>query len=163
MAMIEQGERVPDVPVQTMDPEGVRTVATGEVLGSGRVVLFAVPGAFTPGCSTRHLPGFVAGARDLSEKGVDRIACIAVNDVFVMDAWARAQGVGDDIVMLADGNGEFTRAMGLAADLTDFGLGMRSRRYAAVIEEGVVVRLDVEPGPGVSVSSCEAILQALSE
>lgn len=141
-----------------MGPEGPQTVKTGEVLGQGRVVLFAVPGAFTPGCSKIHLPGYVEHADDLKAKGVSTIACVAVNDAWVMQAWADSQGVGDKILMLADGSGEFTRAMGLVLDGAAAGLGQRSQRYAAVIQDGVIETLDVEPKPGVDVSACSAIL-----
>ncbi len=158
---ISVGDKVPDVEVKTMGPEGPQTVNTGEVLGSGKVVLFAVPGAFTPGCSKIHLPGYVQDADQLKAKGVARIACIAVNDAWVMEAWGQAQGVGDKIVMLADGNAEFTRAMGLEFDGGGIGLGVRSQRYAAVIEDGVITHLDVEPKPGVDVSSCQAVLSRL--
>jgi peroxiredoxin len=158
---ISVGDKIPDVEVRTMGADGPQAVRTGEVLGEGRVVLFAVPGAFTPGCSKIHLPGFVANADTLKQKGVDRIACIAVNDPWVMQAWGESQGVGDKIVMLADGNGDFTRAMGLEFDGSIVGLGPRSRRYAAVIDDGVVAQLDVEEKPGVDVSSCEAVLSRL--
>jgi glutaredoxin/glutathione-dependent peroxiredoxin len=131
------------------------------VLGKGKVVLFAVPGAFTPGCSRIHLPGFVQQAQDVTDKGVDTIACIAVNDAFVMDAWGKDQQVGDSIMMLADGNGDFTEAMGLVMDGTGIGLGKRSKRYAAIIEDGVIKSLDVETAPGVDVSSCAAVLSRL--
>jgi glutaredoxin/glutathione-dependent peroxiredoxin len=157
---ISVGDKIPDVEVRTMGPEGPVPVRTGEVLGSGRVVLFGVPGAFTPGCSKVHLPGFVQHADELTEKGVSKIACIAVNDAWVMDAWGKSQGA-DKILMLADGNGEFTKAMGLDFDATGIGLGTRSQRYAAVIEDGVIARLDVEKVPGVDVSSCEAVLSHL--
>jgi len=155
------GERVPDVEIKTMGPEGPASVRTGEVLGRGTVVLFAVPGAFTPGCSKIHLPGYVTHARDLAAKGVDTVACVSVNDPWVMAAWAEAHGVGDSIVMLADGNAEFTRAMGLEWDGSVAGLGIRSQRYAAVIQDGVIRTLEVEPKPGVDVSACEAILAKL--
>lgn len=155
------GDRVPDVEVKTMGPEGPQTVKTGEVLGQGRVVLFAVPGAFTPGCSKVHLPGFVAQASELKGKGVDRIVCVAVNDAWVMDAWAKSQEVEDKILMLADGNADFTRAMGLEMDGSGVGLGVRSQRYAAIIEDGVITSLEVEPKPGVDVSSCSAVLARL--
>lgn len=155
------GDRIPDVEVRTMGEKGPEAVQTGEVLGKGRVVLFAVPGAFTPGCSKIHLPGFVTKADQLVAKGVDRIACIAVNDAWVMDAWGNDQQVGDKILMLADGNGDFAEAMGLAMDGAGFGLGKRSRRYAAVIEDGVITHLDVEPAGGVDVSSCDAVLGRL--
>jgi len=155
------GDQVPDVEVQLMGEEGPVTARTGELLGSGRVVLFAVPGAFTPGCSKIHLPGFVSQADELAAKGVDKIACVAVNDPWVMQAWGDSQGVGDKIVMVADGSARFAEAMGLTTDMTGAGLGVRSRRYAAVIEDGVVKNLDVEQERGVNVSSCEAVLARL--
>lgn len=159
---VSVGDRIPDVEVKVLGEKGLpESVRTGEVLGKGRVVLFAVPGAFTPGCSKIHLPGFVTKADQLAAKGVDTVACIAVNDAWVMDAWGEAQNVGGKITMLADGNGEFTEAMGLTLDGMGFGLGKRSRRYAAVIEDGVVTHLDVEPGGGVEVSSCDAVLERL--
>src|SRR6516164_5658301 len=155
---IAVGDKVPDVEVKTMGPEGPQSVKTGEVLGTGKVVLFAVPGAFTPGCSKIHLPGYVQHGDELKAKGVSTIACVAVNDPWVMQAWADAQGATGKIVMLADGNGEFTRAMGLDVDLSVAGLGSRSQRYAAIIDGGVITSLDVEPNPGVDVSKCENIL-----
>jgi glutaredoxin/glutathione-dependent peroxiredoxin len=158
---IAVGDVVPDVELRTLVARAPQSVRSAEVLGKGRVVLFAVPGAFTPTCSDHHLPGFVRRAAELRQKGVDTIACIAVNDAFVMGAWARDQRVGDAVVMLADGNGDFARAMGLEADLRSAGLGMRSQRYAAVIDDGVVSALYVEPERGLSVSSAEAVLAAL--
>jgi glutaredoxin/glutathione-dependent peroxiredoxin len=158
---ISSGDKVPDIELKTMGPEGPVSVRTGEVLGGPKVVLFAVPGAFTPGCSKIHLPGYVEHAAELKAKGVTTIACVSVNDAWVMQAWADAQGVGDAIVMLADGNAEFARAMGLAWDGVGAGLGERSQRYAAVIENGVVTSLEVEPKPGVDVSSCSNILTKL--
>jgi len=155
------GDRVPDVEIKTMGPEGPAAVRTGEVLGGPKVVLFAVPGAFTPGCSKIHLPGYVHNAAELGAKGVSTIACVSVNDAWVMQAWGEAQGVGDKIVMLADGNAEFTKAMGLELDGTGAGLGVRSQRYAAVIENGVITALEVEPKPGVDVSSCASMLAKL--
>lgn len=154
---ISVGDKIPDVEVKTMGPQGPQSIDTGEALGAGKVVLFAVPGAFTPGCSQIHLPGYVQGADELKAKGVDRVVCIAVNDAWVMDAWAKAQGVDDKILMLADGAGAFTKAMGLEFDGSAFGLGLRSQRYAAVIEDGTVKELEVEPGPGVAVSACSAV------
>jgi peroxiredoxin len=155
---IEVGSKVPDVGVKVLRDGAPVTVQTAEVLGTGKVVLFAVPGAFTPGCSKLHLPGYVQHADELHDKGIDTIACISVNDAWVMDAWGEAQGVGDKIVMLADGNGEFAAAMDLVLDGNGFGLGTRSSRYAAVIEDGVITELEVEPGAGVDVSSCENVL-----
>jgi len=131
------------------------------VLGTGKVVLFAVPGAFTPGCSKIHLPGYVQHGDELKAKGVSTIACIAVNDPWVMEAWGDAQGATGKILMLADGNGDFAQAMGLEVDLSVAGLGSRSQRYAAVIDDGVITSLDVEPNPGVDVSKCENVLAKL--
>jgi len=157
---IAAGDKIPDVEVKTMTPEGPKAVRTGEVLGKGKVVLFAVPGAFTPGCSKIHLPGYVEHGAELKAKGVSTIACVSINDAWVMQAWSDAQGASD-ILMLADGNGEFTDAMGLTADMTLAGLGKRSQRYAAVIEDGVITSLDVEPKPGVDVSACQAVAAKL--
>jgi glutaredoxin/glutathione-dependent peroxiredoxin len=158
---ISVGDRIPDVEIRTMGPDGPVAVRTGDVLGKGKVVLFAVPGAYTPGCSRIHLPGFVQQAQEVTDKGVDTIACIAVNDAFVMDAWGKDQGVGDSILMLADGNGEFTKAMDLVMDGTGIGLGLRSKRYAAILDDGVITSLEVETAPGVDVSSCSAVLSRL--
>lgn len=154
---ITVGDRIPDAELRTMTSDGPTAVRSTGVLGTGRVVLFAVPGAFTPGCSNVHLPGFVEGGAELRAKGVDTIACVAVNDPFVMDAWGRAHGVGDDILMLADGNAEFTTAMGLLLDGSGFGLGQRSKRYAAVLQDGVVTSIDVDD-TGIDLSSCSALL-----
>ncbi len=155
------GDKIPDVRVMTLGPDGPVHVQTGEVLGSGRVVLFAVPGAFTPTCSDYHLPSYLLRHDELEEKGVDRIACLSVNDPFVMGAWGEDRKVGDQILLLADGNGDFTRAVGLEMDGSGFGLGTRSQRYAMVIEDGVVTVLNVEPGPGLTVSAADAVLAAL--
>ncbi len=158
---VSVGDRIPDIQVQVLGEDGnPEPVQTGEFLGTGKVVLFAVPGAFTPGCSQVHLPGFITGFDDLAAKGVDKVACISVNDSWVMQAWADNTGAGD-IVMLADGNGDFASAMDLTLDATGFGLGLRSQRYAAVIQDGVIEALNVEPGPGIEVSSCPAILDVL--
>jgi peroxiredoxin len=160
--VVSVGDKIPDIELKTMSPEGSPvSVRTGEALGKGKVVLFAVPGAFTPGCSRVHLPGFVSQADDLKAKGVDTIACIAVNDAWVMEAWGKAHDVGDKILLLADGSGDFTRAMDLVMDGTGFGLGLRSKRYAAVIEDGVITQLNVEETGGITVSSCESVLASL--
>ena len=145
---IATGDRLPDVKVMTLTSSGPTPVQTAEVLGTGKVVLFAVPGAFTPTCSDHHLPSFVIRNEDLRAKGVDTIACISVNDAFVMGAWGESQNVGDGVLMLADGNGEFTKALGLEMDGTGFGLGIRSQRYAMVIDDGVVTLLYLETAPG---------------
>jgi peroxiredoxin len=156
------GDKVPDVEIQVMGEDGSPLAArSGEVLGSGKVVLFAVPGAYTPGCSKVHLPGYVQHADEVLQKGVDKIACIAVNDAWVMDAWGKDQGADGKVLMLADGSGNFAKAMGLEFDATGFGLGVRSQRYSAVIENGTITQLDIEPSPGVNVSSCESVLSRL--
>jgi peroxiredoxin len=158
---ISVGEPIPDVKLMTPTADGPKPVRSGEVLGSGTVVLFAVPGAFTPTCSDHHLPGFVLRADELLAKGVDTVACVAVNDAFVMGAWGEAQGVDGKVTMLADGNGDFARAMGLELDGSGFGLGTRSQRYAAVVRDGVLAELMVEPGPGLEVSSADKVLEKL--
>jgi peroxiredoxin len=158
---ITVGDKLPDVAVQTMSDTGPQTVQTFDLLSRGKIVLFAVPGAFTPGCSRIHLPGYVTRADELRAKGVDTIACISVNDVWVMDAWGKAHAVDDKVMMLADGSGEFAKAMGLEFDGSGFGLGLRSRRYAAVIDDGIVTDLEVEPAGGIDVSSCDNILTKL--
>ncbi len=158
---IAVGERVPDVKVWTSGEKGPQATTALEVLGSGKVVLFGVPGAFTPTCSDHHLPGFVMRAEELTAKGADKVVCVAVNDPFVMDAWGKDQNVGDDVVMMADGNGELAESMGLTMDGRGFGLGARSQRFAAIIQDGVVTWLAVEPGPGLSVSSADEVLAAL--
>lgn len=158
--MAQVGDRIPDVDVRVLNADGApEVVKTGDVLGTGKVVLFAVPGAFTPGCSKVHLPGYVANADDLKAKGITTIACVAVNDAWTMGAWAESQGAGDKIVMLADGNGDFAAAMDLVMDGTGIGLGKRSKRYAAVIEDGVITSLDVEEPGKMEVSTCEAVIQ----
>lgn len=158
---ISVGDTIPDVKLMTMTDEGPRPVQSGDVLGKGKVVLFAVPGAFTPTCSDHHLPGFVLRADDLRAKGVDTVACLAVNDVFVMGAWGQSQNTGDSVLMLADGNGEFTAQVDLEMDGSGFGLGTRSQRYAAIVEDGVVTELMVESAPGLDVSSADSVLAKL--
>ena len=158
---IAVGDPIPDVELRIMEGKTPVPVRSHDVLGKGKVVLFAVPGAFTPTCSDHHLPGFVHRAGEIRAKGVDTIACVAVNDPFVMGAWGRERKVGDGVLMLADGNGEFARAMGLEADLSAAGLGLRSQRYAAIIDDGIVTALFVEPERGLKVSSAESVLSAL--
>jgi peroxiredoxin len=158
---IAVGDRIPDVELWKTTGESFNGVSSSDVLGKGKVVLFAVPGAFTPTCSDHHLPGFVIRADDIMAKGVDTIACISVNDPFVMGAWAKAQKVGETVEMLADGNGTFTKAVGLEMDGSAVGLGVRSKRYAAIIEDGIVTALFVEPERGLTVSSAESVLGAL--
>lgn len=158
--MIERGDAVPQVELMKAGADGPEPVTTGELFGQGRTVLFAVPGAFTPTCSARHLPGFVDKREAFAAKGVDRIVCTSVNDAFVMGAWAESAGA-DGIVMLADGNGDFARAMGLEMDGSGFGMGPRSKRYAAIIEDGRVTHIAVEEGGGFGVSSAEEVLSHL--
>ncbi len=158
---INEGDRIPDVDVSIPGEDGNPAPAkSGELLGKGRVVLFAVPGAFTPGCSNTHMPGFVVKLDDIKAKGVDTVACIAVNDAWVMNAWGADQNA-DGIQMIADGNANFATAMGLEKDLSVAGLGTRSQRYAAIIDDGVLTKLFVEEGPGVEASSAENVLANL--
>lgn|SRR5487761_2000000 len=155
------GDKIPDVTLRHMTSDGPAAISSLELLGAGKVVVFAVPGAFTPTCSDYHLPGYVMHAEQLREKGVDTVACVAVNDAFVMNAWGEDQNVGDDVLMLADGSGDFAKAMGLELDLTAGGLGLRSQRYAAILQDGVITYLGVEAGPGLTVSAAESVLAAL--
>ena len=158
---IQVGDTLPSINLTTMTSEGPKPVSLTELSAGKKVVLFAVPGAFTPTCSVQHLPGFLEKNSVLKEKGVDIVACISVNDPFVMQAWGEDRKVGDDLLMLSDGNGEFTAAIGLEMDGSGFGLGTRSQRYAMVIDDGVVSILNVESGPGLDVSSAETILEQL--
>jgi peroxiredoxin len=154
------GDRIPNVQLRVLGASGMpETVSSHDVLGKGRVVVFAVPGAFTPGCSMVHLPGYVKNRDALRAKGVETIACVSVNDPWVMDAWGKAQGA-EGILMLAD-SGEFTKAAGLEMDGSGFGLGTRSQRYSAILQDGVVQEINVEDGPGVTVSACEIVLEHL--
>ena len=155
---IQVGDKLPEASFMTPTPEGPQPRTTQEVFGGKTVALFAVPGAFTPTCSARHLPGFVDKAEDLKAKGVDAIACVSVNDVFVMDAWGKSGGVGDKVLMLADGNGAFAKALGLEMDASKFGMGARSQRYSMVVKDGVVDKLNVEEGGAFEVSSADYML-----
>lgn len=157
---IKVGDRIPDVSLKTMGAKGPQTVTTAELFNDKKVVMFAVPGAFTPGCTLTHLPGYVVKADAIKAKGVDTIICMAVNDAFVMDAWGKAQNA-DEILMLADGNGELTKAMGLEMDGTGFGMGIRCKRMAMVVEDGYVKHIAVEPPGPIIVSSAEEILKVL--
>ncbi|MBZ9934801.1 peroxiredoxin [Mesorhizobium sp. BR1-1-16] len=158
---ISVGERLPDAKFRMMTPDGVVEKTTAEIFGGKRVVLFAVPGAFTPTCHNNHLPGYLDQGDAIKAKGVDEIAVVAVNDVFVMNAWAKATGGEGKMLFLADGAGAFTKAVGLDVDLGPAGLGVRSRRYAMVVEDGVVSALNVEDAPGVTVSGAAAVLDLL--
>jgi peroxiredoxin len=159
--MIKVGDPIPNVTVTAATADGPEQMTTDSIFKGKKVVLFAVPGAFTPTCSARHLPGFVENADAIRAKGVETIACVAVNDAFVMGAWAKDQGTAGKILMLADGSGDFARAMGLELDLVARGLGMRSQRYALVAEDGVVTFLGVEEGGAFEASKAETVLAAI--
>jgi peroxiredoxin len=156
---IKVGDKIPSATLTTMTPEGPKPITTDELFKGKKVVLFAVPGAFTPTCSQKHLPGFVENADALKAKGVNTIACIAVNDPFVMGAWGKDQKVGDKVTMLADGSGKFADALGTVMDLTERGLGKRSRRYSMLVEDGVVKQLNLEEGGGFEVSDAGTMLK----
>jgi len=159
---IKVGDRLPlQLKLKEMTENGPRDVSLEEVFRGKKVVVFAVPGAFTPTCSAKHLPGFIEKADAIKAKGMDEIVCIAVNDPFVMGAWAKASGAAGKVRLLADGNAEFTKAVGLELDASAFGMGLRSQRYAMIVADGVVQELLVEPGPGLSVSSAESVLAKL--
>ncbi len=159
---IQVGDKIPAATLKSVTPEGPKDITTDELFRGKKVALFAVPGAFTPACSQRHLPGYVDKAGDLKKKGIDTIACIAVNDPAVMGAWGKAQNVGDKVMMLADGSADFARTVGLDIDLGRAGLGIRSKRYSMLVEDGTVKALNVEQVPSqVEVSSADAMLKAL--
>jgi peroxiredoxin len=158
---ISTGDKMPSGSFTIMGAEGPEQLSTDELFAGKKVVLVSVPGAFTPTCSKGHLPGFIAQADDLSGKGVDTIACMAVNDVFVMDAWGKDRGVGDKVVMLADGNGDYTAALGLELDASGFGMGQRGQRFAIVVEDGTASHVAVEAPGAFEVSKAEAILASL--
>ena len=157
---IQVGDKVPACTMKTMGAEGPADISTDEIFAGKKVLLFAVPGAFTPGCSMTHLPGYVVNADKIKAAGVDTIVCMAVNDAFVMDAWGKAQNA-EELLMLADGNGEFTAALGLELDGSGFGLGHRSQRFAMLVDDGTITHLNVEPGAGVDVSSAETMMALL--
>ena len=157
---IQVGDKIPAATVKFMGSEGPQDLSTEEIFSGKKVLMFAVPGAFTPGCSLTHLPGYVVNADKIKAAGVDTIACLAVNDAFVMGAWGKSQNA-EELLMLADGMGEFTAALGLELDASAFGLGTRSQRFALIAEDGVVTHLNVEPGPGVDVSSAETMMELL--
>ena len=159
---IKVGDKLPNATISQATAEGPRPIQTDELFKGKTVALFAVPGAFTPTCSARHLPGFKDHRADLAAKGVDTIACVSVNDAFVMGAWADSQGIGkDEILMLGDGNGDFTRQLGLSMDAKGFGMGERSQRYAMIVKDGVVEQLHVEQPGEFRVSSAEHLLAQL--
>ena len=158
---IQVGDKLPSATLTTMTAEGPKPLTTSELCEGKKVVLFAVPGAITPTCSVQHLPGFLENAQSFKDKGVDTVACVSVNDPFVMGAWGKDREVGENLMMLSDGNGDFTAANGLEMDGSGFGLGTRSQGYAMIVDDGVVSTLTVESGPGRDVSSAETILSEL--
>jgi len=155
------GDRIPQASFAIMREAGPQSISTGEIFDGKRVVLFGLPGAFTPTCSARHLPGFLDRYDAFRARGVDTIACVSVNDVFVMDAWGKQQNVGDRILLLADGNADFTREAGLELDMTARGFGVRSQRYAMIVEDGVVMALNVEKPGEFEFSDAETMLRLL--
>ena len=157
---IKTGDNIPACTLKTMGEKGPVDISTNDIFSAKKVVLFAVPGAFTPGCSMTHLHGYVVNADKIKAAGVDTIVCMAVNDAFVMGAWGEAQNA-EELLMLADGNGEFTAALGLELDGSGFGLGTRSQRFAMIVDNGTVTHLNVEAGPGVEASSAETIMALL--
>jgi len=159
---IKVGDTLPlDVTLMEMGESGPQGITVGELVKGKKVVIFAVPGAFTPTCSMKHLPGFVEQAQAIRGKGVDEIVCLSVNDAFVMGAWGKDQQASGTVRMLGDGNGELTRKLGLTMDGSKFGLGERSQRYAMIVNDGTVEELLVEPGPGLAASSAESVLAKL--
>ncbi|HYJ52225.1 MAG TPA: peroxiredoxin [Allosphingosinicella sp.] len=152
---IQVGDRIPDMTLTKATDEGPQPIQTGEYFAGRKVAIFSVPGAFTPTCSARHLPGFVERADELRGKGVDEVACVSVNDAFVMGAWGRQAGADGKVTMLADGNGDFADALGLSADFSKFGMGKRGQRWSAIVDDGTVTQLNVEEPGAFSVSSAE--------
>lgn len=158
---IKVGDKLPAATFSAGTPEGPRPMSTDDIFAGKKVALFAVPGAFTPTCSAKHLPGFKDHVADFKAKGVDAIACVSVNDAFVMKAWGESQSVGDAILMLGDGNGDFTKAIGLEMDGSKFGMGQRSQRYSMIVEDGVVKELNVEAPGEFKVSAADYMLAQL--
>ena len=158
---ISKGDRMPDGNFTRMGDNGPGLISTDELFIGKRVLLFSVPGAFTPTCTARHLPGYVDNATAIKKKGVDTIACMAVNDVFVMDAWGKSQNAEGKVLMLSDGNGEFTSALGLELDASGFGMGTRSQRFSIVVNDGEVEILNIEDGGEFKVSSCDYMIDQL--
>jgi len=158
---IKAGDKMPKGQFTRFGASGPEPLSTDDLFRGKRVVLFSVPGAFTPTCNAKHLPGFLSNADAIKKKGVDTIACMAVNDVFVMKAWGEASKVGDKVLMLADGNGEYARALGLELDASKFGMGQRGKRFSLIVKDGVVTQLNVEPPGEFGVSSAETVLKQL--
>lgn len=159
---IQIGDKIPSVTISTMTSDGVQEISTDEIFGGKKVVMFALPGAFTPTCSASHLPGYVVKHDEIKAKGIDAIACLSVNDAFVMDAWGKSQNTNGNILMLADGSCNLTQALGMDLDLTERNLGVRSQRYVLIAEDGVVTHLNVDPSPGeLKVSDADTVLGLL--
>jgi peroxiredoxin len=158
---IKVGDRLPSVTLMHMTEKGPAPITTDELFAKKKTVVFALPGAFTPTCSARHLPGFVEHAGDFTKKGVDAIVCLSVNDAFVMNAWGKDQNAAGKVMMIADGNGDFTKKVGLEMDASKFGMGVRSQRYAMVVEDMVVKKLEVEEPGAFKVSSADHVLSVL--
>ena len=155
------GDKIPSVDLFEMTADGPSSVSSGEYFAGRKIVLFALPGAFTPTCSAQHLPGYVNNAQDIKAKGVDEIVCTSVNDVFVMGAWGKDAGAGETVRMLADGNGAFAKALGLEMDASGFDMGQRSQRYSMIVKDGAVAELNVEDGGEFKVSSADYMLNQL--
>src|SRR5215470_9248951 len=158
---IKVGDKIPSVTLRYLTSDGMQSVSSGEFFAGKRVVVFGLPGAYTLTCSSRHLPGYVTNAEALRKKGIDAVACVSVNDAFVMDAWGKEHGAPGKIVMLGDGSAELTEALGLSVDRTSAGMGIRSQRYSMIVDDGVVTALNVEPSGEYGVSSAEAMLAKL--
>lgn len=158
---IKAGDRMPAGAFKIMTADGPKDLTTDELFKGKKVVLFSVPGAFTPTCDAKHLPGFVQSAAQIKAKGVDTIACMAVNDVFVMNAWGKASNVGDNVLMLADGNGDYAKALGLEMDGSGFGMGLRAQRFAVIVEDGVAKQVNVEAPREFKVSAADYVLGQL--
>lgn len=159
--MISIGDKLPDVTLKTMTPDGAKDLTTQDIFAGKRVVLFGVPGAFTPTCSNNHLPGYLENYDAILGRGVDTVAVVSVNDHHVMNAWAKATGGDGKILFLADGNGDFVKAVGLDGDMSPFGMGLRSKRFSMIVEDGTVKSVNVETKPGVAESSAARILEQL--
>jgi glutaredoxin/glutathione-dependent peroxiredoxin len=158
---IKVGDRIPSVTLHYLTPEGMKSVPSDEFFAGKKVAVFGLPGAYTRTCSSRHLPGYVTNAETLKKKGIDAVACVSVNDAFVMDAWGKEHGAPGKVTMLGDGSAEFTEAIGLSVDRRSAGMGIRSQRYSMVVDNGVVTALHVEPSGEYGVSSAEAMLEKL--
>lgn len=158
---VKKGDKIPEATLQRMGASGPEPITTEEIFGGKKVAFFALPGAFTPTCSAKHVPGYLANAEALKGKGIDMIACMSVNDAFVMGAWAKDQGTGDKIAMLADGSGIFAKALGLEFDASKFGMGTRSQRFSMIVNDGTVEELNIEAPGAFEVSTAEYMLKQL--